>query len=81
YKSIITGNDMLGGFLNEPALNKLMPLVDWADVYSTGRDIASLRDRYGLTSDNASEHAKFEQMKSAPEALERKYNASTQRDK
>ncbi|KPX07157.1 type IV secretion system protein, partial [Pseudomonas syringae] len=48
YKSIITGNDMLGGFLNDPALNRVMPMGDWAEVYSTGRDIVSLRDRYGL---------------------------------
>ncbi|MBI6794990.1 P-type DNA transfer protein VirB5 [Pseudomonas syringae] len=81
YKSIITGNDMLGGFLNDPALNKVMPLGDWADVYSTGRDIASLRDRYGLTSDNASVQAKFDQMMSAADALERNYNASTERVK
>ncbi|KPW36299.1 MULTISPECIES: P-type DNA transfer protein VirB5 [Pseudomonas syringae group] len=81
YKSIITGNDMLGGFLNDPALNKVMPLGDWADVYSTGRDIASLRDRYGLTSDNASVQAKFDQLMSAADALERNYNASTERVK
>ncbi|WP_310887390.1 type IV secretion system protein, partial [Pseudomonas syringae group genomosp. 3] len=48
YKGIITGNDMLGGFLNDPALNRVMPMGEWADLYSTGQDIASLRDRYGL---------------------------------
>ena len=81
YKSIITGNDMLGGFLNDPALNKVMPMGDWADVYGTARDIASLRDRYGLTSDNASVQAKFDQMMSVADALERNYNASTERVK
>ncbi|PHX27867.1 MULTISPECIES: P-type DNA transfer protein VirB5 [Pseudomonas syringae group] len=81
YKSIVTGNDMLGGFLNDPALNKVMPMGDWADVYSTGRDIVSLRERYGLTSDNASVQAKFDQILSAADALERNYNASTERVK
>ncbi|ODJ92720.1 P-type DNA transfer protein VirB5 (plasmid) [Pseudomonas viridiflava] len=81
YKSIITGNDMLGGFLNDPALNQVMPMGEWADVYSTGRNIASLRDRYGLTSDNASVQAKFDQMMSVADALERNYNASTERVK
>ncbi|PBP65852.1 P-type DNA transfer protein VirB5 [Pseudomonas syringae] len=81
YKSIITGNDMLGGFLNDPALNRVMPMGDWAEVYSTGRDIVSLRDRYGLTSDNASVQQKFDQMMSVADALERNYNASTERVK
>lgn len=81
YKGIITGNDMLGGFLNDPALNRVMPMGDWAEVYSTGRDIVSLRDRYGLTSDNASVQQKFDQMMSAADALERNYKASTERVK
>ncbi|KPX24709.1 P-type DNA transfer protein VirB5 [Pseudomonas sp. CDFA 602] len=81
YKGIITGNDMLGGFLNDPALNRVMPMGEWADLYSTGQDIASLRDRYGLTSDNASVQAKFDQMMAAADALERNYKASTERVK
>lgn len=81
YKSIVTGNDQLGGFLNDPALNKVLPLGEWSDVYSTVQDIASLRSRYGLTSDNASVQQKFDQMLAATDALERTYNASTERVK
>jgi type IV secretion system protein VirB5 len=81
YKSIVTGNDMLGGFLDDPALNKVLPLGDWSDVYSTVQDIASLRARYGLTSDNASVQQQFDRMLAATDALERTYNASTQRVK
>ncbi|MBI6794987.1 type IV secretion system protein, partial [Pseudomonas syringae] len=40
-----------------------------------------LRERYGLTSDNASVQAKFDQILSAADALERNYNASTERVK
>lgn len=79
YKSIVTGNDKLGGFLDDPALNKVLPLGGWSDVYSTVQDIAGLRARYGLVSDNASVQAKFDQMLAAADALERNYNASTQR--
>jgi type IV secretion system protein VirB5 len=81
YKSIVTGNDQLGGFLNNPALNKVLPLGEWSDVYSTVQDIASLRRRYGLTSDNASVQQQFDRMLAATDALERTYNASTERVK
>jgi type IV secretion system protein VirB5 len=80
YKSIITGNDQLGGFLNDPLLNSVMPLGDWSEVYSTGKDIASLRERYGLVSDNASVQQRFDQI-SSMDSLERTYNASTARVK
>lgn len=81
YKSMVSGNDQLGGFLNNPALNKVLPLGTWSDVYSGVQDIASLRNRYGLTSDNASVQQKFDRMLSATDALERTYNASTERVK
>jgi type IV secretion system protein VirB5 len=81
YKSIVSGNDQLGSFLNNPALNRVLPLGEWSDVYSTVQDIASLRSRYGLTSDNASVQQKFDQMLAATDALERTYNASTERVK
>jgi type IV secretion system protein VirB5 len=81
YKSIVTGNDQLGGFLNNPALNKVLPLGEWSDVYSTVQDISSLRRRYGLTSDNASVQQQFDRMLAATDALERTYNASTERVK
>jgi len=81
YKSIVTGNDQLGGFLNNPSLNKVLPLGTWSDVYSGVQDIASLRNRYGLTSDNASVQQKFDRMLSATDALERTYNASSERVK
>jgi type IV secretion system protein VirB5 len=81
YKSIVTGNDQLGGFLNNPALNKVLPLGEWSDVYSTVQDIASLRRRYGLTSDSASVQQQFDRMLAATDALERTYNASTERVK
>lgn len=79
YKSIVTGNSNLGSFLNNPTLNKILPMGDWSEVYSSVQDIASLRQRYGLTSTNASVQARFDQMLSATDALERMYNASTER--
>lgn len=79
YKSIVTGNDQLGSFLSNPAMNRVLPMGDWSQVYSSVQDIASLRQRYGLTSTNASVQARFDQMLSATDALERTYNASTER--
>ena len=54
YKSIVTGNDKLGSFLSNPAMNKILPMGDWSQVYSSVQDIAGLRNRYGLVSSNAS---------------------------
>ncbi|KFF42178.1 conjugal transfer protein [Pseudomonas sp. BRG-100] len=79
FKSIATGNDKLGDFLNNPALNKVLPMGQWADVYGTVKDIASLRERYGLKSDNVSVQAKFDRLLAAADALERNYDASTER--
>jgi len=81
YKGIITGNDKLGDFLNNPALNKVMPMGDWSAVYSAVTDIATLRDRYGLKSDNASVQQRFDQMLAAADSLERTYDSSTERVK
>ena len=79
FKSIATGNDKLGDFLNNPALNKVLPMGEWADVYGTVQDIARLRERYGLKSDNVSVQAKFDRLLAAADALERNYDASTER--
>lgn len=81
YKGIVTGNDKLGGFLNNPALNKVLPLGDWSEIYTSVQDIGSLRQRYGLKSDNVSVQARFDQMLAATDALERMYNASSERVK
>lgn len=79
YKSIVTGNDKLGAFLDNPSVNKVLPLGEWSDVYDTAQNIASLRDRYGLKSDNASVQAKFDRALAAMDALERNYKATTER--
>ncbi|PUA41503.1 P-type DNA transfer protein VirB5 [Pseudomonas protegens] len=79
YKSIISGNDKLGGFLNDPALNQVLPLGDWADVYSGVRDMARLRQSYGLVSSDNRVQAQFDKLLAVADALERNYDASTQR--
>lgn len=81
FKSIATGNDKLGDFLNNPTLNKTLPMGDWADVYKNVQDISSLRERYGLKSDNASVQAKFDRWLAGIDALQRNYDASTERVK
>lgn len=79
FKSITTGNDRLGDFLNNPALNQVLPMGDWAAIYGTVKDIASLRERYGLKSDNLSVQAEFDRILAGMDALERNYEASTER--
>lgn len=79
YKSLISGNDKLGNFLNNPALNKVLPMGEWADVYSSVQNIATLRERYGLTSSDATVQQRFDRILSAADALERNYDASSDR--
>ena len=79
HKSMITGNDSLGDFLNNPALNKVLPLSDWSDIYESVRDIEDLRRRYGLTSDDSTVQKKFDSLLAVADALERTYEASGER--
>ncbi len=79
YKGIVTGNDKLGNFLNNPALNKVLPVGDWAGVYSSVQDIVSLRKRYGLISSDATVQEKFDRILAGMDALERTYDASSAR--
>jgi type IV secretion system protein VirB5 len=79
YKGAITGNDRLGDFLNSPTLNKVLPTGGWSDVYSSARDLAGLRQRYGLTSDNPQVQAAFDKMLVTADTLEKDYDASTER--
>ncbi len=81
YRGLVSGNDQLGNFLNNPALNQILPLSDWADVYASAKDIASLRQRYGLVSDNASVQQRFDQILAVTDALERNYDSTTSRVK
>lgn len=79
YKSMVSGNDQLGGFLDNPSLNHVLPMGEWSDIYSSVQDIASLRNQYGLTSADPSVQARFDRMLATTDALQRTYNASTER--
>lgn len=81
YKSMVSGNDQLGGFLDNPSLNHVLPMGEWSDVYSSVQDIGSLRNQYGLTSDDPSVQARFDRMLATSDALQRTYDASTERVK
>ncbi|MGE6473162.1 P-type DNA transfer protein VirB5 [Serratia proteamaculans] len=81
YKSLITGNDQLGRFLDNPALNKTLSLDAWEDIYQQARDLGTLRQRYGLVSDDVDVQKMFDKMLSVTDALERNYEASTERVK
>lgn len=81
YKGIITGNNKLGDFLNDPTLNSLLPVSDWQDIYSRTKDLTSLRTRYGLTSSNSKIQAAFDRLLSQAGVLEDQYAATNKRVK
>ncbi|MCS4315584.1 type IV secretion system protein VirB5 [Pseudomonas sp. BIGb0381] len=81
YKSLVTGNSKLGDFLDNPELNKTLSLDGWEDIYQDARDLGSLRDRYGLVSDDINVQKSFDKLLAVTDALERNYDASTQRVK
>ncbi|MCW6572923.1 P-type DNA transfer protein VirB5 [Yersinia ruckeri] len=81
YKGIVTGNDKLGDFLNDPLLNKVLPVGDWKSIYQDAASLPELRQRYGLTSSNAKVQEAFDQLLSQAAALENSYEASNDRVK
>ncbi|MGU9854427.1 P-type DNA transfer protein VirB5 [Pseudomonas koreensis] len=81
YKGLISGNSNMGSFLDNPTLNKIMPLSEWGDVYSEAKDLPDLRSRYNLRSDDAAVQKQFDKLLTATGVLESNYNASTQRVK
>lgn len=78
-KGLITGNDKLSKFLDNPAINKVMPLTGWGDVYSQVKDINTLRKRWGLMSTDSKMQASYDQLLAIADALERNYKASAER--
>lgn len=62
-----------------PELNKTLSLDGWEDIYEDARDLGSLRERYGLVSDDISVQKSFDKLLAVTDALERNYDASTQR--
>lgn len=81
YKNMISGNSNLGDFMNNPALNKILPLSGWGDVYSDAKRLPDLRARYGLSSNDTAVQQQFDKLLTATGVLEDNYDASTQRVK
>lgn len=81
YKGLISGNSDMGDFLDNPTLNKIMPLSEWGDVYSDAKDLPNLRNRYNLQSDNPDVQKQFDKLLAVTGMLEKNYDASTERVK
>lgn len=81
YKGLVTGNNKLGDFLNDPALNNILPLSGWQDLYNNTKNLADLRKRYGLTSSDPNVQAKFDQLLQQAGVLEDTYDGLSQRVK
>ena len=81
YQGMVSGNSNLGSFMDDPSLNEILPLAEWADVYSDAKQLPELRQRYGLRSDNALIQRDFDKLLTATGVLEANYEASTERVK
>lgn len=79
YKGLVTGNNQLGNFLNDPLLNNVLPAKEWSDIYSDTKDLSDLRSRYGLTSSNPKVQEAFDRLLQQAGALEDTYKAASQR--
>lgn len=79
YKNLVTGNNQLGNFLNDPLLNNVLPAKEWSDIYSDTKNLTDLRNRYGLTSRDPKVQAAFDKLLQQAGALEDTYNAASQR--
>lgn len=79
YKGLITGNNNLGDFLNDPALNSVLPVGDWQNMYNDTKRIGDLRNRYGLTSSDSRVQEAFDKLLYQAGTLEDSYNAANKR--
>lgn len=79
YKSITQGNDKLGDFLNDPQIKQLLPIGDWQEIYYRTKDLTSLRNRYGLTSNDPKVQAFFDRLLTQAGTLEEQYKATNKR--
>lgn len=79
YKSIMQGNDKLGDFLNDPKIKQLLPIGDWQEIYYRTKDLTSLRNRYGLNSNDPKVQAVYDGLLTQAWTLEEQYKATNKR--
>ncbi|HFO8042115.1 TPA: type IV secretion system protein [Escherichia coli] len=79
YKSILQGNDKLGAFLNDPYINKLLPMKDWQDIYNQTQDLTDLRKRYGITGYEPDVQKLFDKLLAQVDVYEKQYDATVTR--
>ena len=81
YKNLISGNSNYGDFLNNPELNKILPIAEWGDMYKDAKRLPELRQRYGMVSDDTYVQKAYDKLLGAMGALEANYEASSERVK
>lgn len=81
YESLISGNSNYGSFLNNPQLNRILPLSDWNGIYQDAKRLPELRQQYGMVSSDPLVQKAFDKLLTATSVLEDNYNASTERVK
>jgi type IV secretion system protein VirB5 len=80
-KSITEGNSNLADVLRDPTLDSYLPKQNWRDIYSTARDLSSLRKQYGLTSRDPLQQKQYDVLLTNLDVLQQSYNASVKRSK
>lgn len=60
YKSMVEGHYSFETIINDPNLNQFFELDGVKDIYDSVGDIASMRDEYGLYSDNPSVQRRYD---------------------
>ncbi|EKS5461602.1 conjugal transfer protein [Escherichia coli] len=79
YKGLLQGNDKLGSFLNDPYINKLLPMKDWDDIYNKTKDLTDLRKRYGIAGYEPDVQKLFDKLLTQVDVYEKQYNGTVTR--
>ncbi|EAR2772343.1 TPA: type IV secretion system protein [Salmonella enterica] len=68
-KDMISGNWKLGDFVDQQLMNGLIP-DDWEEIYNDMDSLVSLREKFGLKSDNADVQKQYDKLLSGYNVLD-----------
>ncbi|WP_299496346.1 type IV secretion system protein [uncultured Shewanella sp.] len=80
YRDMVQGHYNFEDLINDPNLNQFMNLDEWRDIYDDIGELDSLRDKYGLRSDNPSLQAQYDTKLRQLNAQQKYYDATINRN-
>ncbi|MBS0044843.1 hypothetical protein KFE26_21485 [Shewanella sp. M16] len=80
YKDMVEGHYNFEDLVNDPNLNQFMNMDDWKDAYNDTSDLASMRDEFGLHSDNAAVQRRYDRKLQNFRAQQKYYDATINRN-